>query len=142
MTTDNIHYKYGWYWLKLPHLQATMKYLVIASRRPVTLEAFKKLSKFISQREINFFFKQTGLNSGPHVCLPGALQFEPLLQPCFVFDVYKIGSHTVWQNGLKKKIQQFVAYRRFISPTEISICLGWKAGRRFTKPVAPENRQE
>jgi hypothetical protein len=24
----------------------------------------------------------------------------------------------------------------------LSIGLGWKAGRRFTKPMAPENRQE
>jgi hypothetical protein len=36
------------------------------------------------------------------------------------------------QNGLKRKIQQFVAYRRPISQTEINIGLGRKAGRRFT----------
>jgi hypothetical protein len=35
-----------------------------------------------------------------------------------------------------------VAYRRPISSIEISIGLGGKAGRRFTKPMAPENRQE
>jgi hypothetical protein len=40
----------------------------------------------------------------------------------------------IWQTGLKRKIQQFVAYRRPISLTEISIGLGWKAGRKFTKP--------
>jgi hypothetical protein len=40
-------------------------------------------------------------------------------------------------NGLKRKIQQFVAYRRPISPTEISIGLRRKAGRRFTKTMAP-----
>jgi hypothetical protein len=48
----------------------------------------------------------------------------------------------VWQTGLKQKIQQFVAYRRPISQTEISIGLGWKAGRTFTKPMVPENKQE
>jgi hypothetical protein len=57
-----------------------------------------------------------------------------------MFEILELhpSKDTVWQNGLKKKTQQFVAYRRLISPTEISICLGWKAGRRFTKPMAPE----
>jgi hypothetical protein len=31
---------------------------------------------------------------------------------------------------------------RTISLTEISIGLGLKAGRRFTKPMVPQNRQE
>jgi hypothetical protein len=35
------------------------------------------------------------------------------------------------------KIQQFVE-----SSIEISIGLECKAGRRFTKPMAPENRQD
>jgi hypothetical protein len=38
--------------------------------------------------------------------------------------------------GLKGKIQQSAAYRRPISLTETN------TGRRFTKPMAPENRQE
>jgi hypothetical protein len=45
---------------------------------------------------------------------------------------------TSCQNGLKMKIQQSVAYRRPISLTEISTSLGWKAGRIFTKTMAPE----
>jgi hypothetical protein len=49
---------------------------------------------------------------------------------------------TVWQTGLKRKIWQSVAYRRPISLIEINTGLGWNAGRRFTKPMAPENRQE
>jgi hypothetical protein len=43
---------------------------------------------------------------------------------------------TVWQTGLKRKIQQSVVYRRHISLTETSTDLRWKTGRRFTKPMA------
>jgi hypothetical protein len=49
---------------------------------------------------------------------------------------------TIWQTGLKKKIQQSVAFRRPISLTEINTGLGQKAGNRFNKTMAPENRQE
>jgi hypothetical protein len=42
--------------------------------------------------------------------------------------------NTVWPPGLKRKIQQSVAYRRPISLTETSTGLRWKAGRQFTKP--------
>jgi hypothetical protein len=45
-------------------------------------------------------------------------------------------------NWIKKKIQQSVAYRKCISSTETRTSLGSKARRRFTKPMAPENRQE
>jgi hypothetical protein len=48
---------------------------------------------------------------------------------------------TIWQNGLKRKIQQSVAYRKCISSTETRASLGSKA-RRFTKPMAPKNWQE
>jgi hypothetical protein len=41
---------------------------------------------------------------------------------------------TVWQTGLKKKIQQSVVNRIPISLTETSTGLGRKAERRFTKP--------
>jgi hypothetical protein len=57
-------------------------------------------------------------------------------------DLIPPSKDTVWKTGLKRKMQQAVAYRRPISLTEISIDLGRKAGRRFTKPMAPENRQE
>jgi hypothetical protein len=49
---------------------------------------------------------------------------------------------TIWQTGLKRKIQQYVVYRRPISLLETSTGLGWKDGRRFTKPMAPENKIE
>jgi hypothetical protein len=48
---------------------------------------------------------------------------------------------TVGQNGLKRMIQHSAAYRRPISSTETITGLGCKAGRRFTKPIAPENSQ-
>jgi hypothetical protein len=38
--------------------------------------------------------------------------------------------------------QQFLAYKRPMSSIEISIGLGWRSGRRFTKPVAIKKRQE
>jgi hypothetical protein len=47
---------------------------------------------------------------------------------------------TIWQTELKRKIQQSVAYRRSISLTELSTGLGWKARRRFTKPMVPQNQ--
>jgi hypothetical protein len=46
--------------------------------------------------------------------------------------------YTIWQTWLKRKIQQSVAYRRPISSTDTSTDLGWKAGRRFTKPMVPK----
>jgi hypothetical protein len=49
---------------------------------------------------------------------------------------------TIWQTGLKRKIQQSVVYRRPISLTETNTGLERKAGRRLTKPMVPENRQE
>jgi hypothetical protein len=49
---------------------------------------------------------------------------------------------TIWQTGLKRKIQQSVVYRRPISLAETNTGLGLKAGRRFTKSMVPENRQE
>jgi hypothetical protein len=48
---------------------------------------------------------------------------------------------TIWQTGLKRKIQQSVVYRRPISLTETNNGLGGKLGRRFTNSMAPENRQ-
>jgi hypothetical protein len=59
-----------------------------------------------------------------------------------LMDLIPPSKDTFWQTGLKRKVQQSVAYRRPISLTEISTGLGLKAGRRFTKPMAPENRQE
>jgi hypothetical protein len=46
---------------------------------------------------------------------------------------------TIWQTGSKRKIQQSVFYR-LILLTERNTGLGWKAGRRFTKPMAPKER--
>jgi hypothetical protein len=43
---------------------------------------------------------------------------------------------TIWQTGLKRKIQQSVVYRRPVSLTEKSTGLGWKTRRRFIKPMA------
>jgi hypothetical protein len=40
------------------------------------------------------------------------------------------------QTGLKWKIQKSDVYRRPISLRETSTALGWKAGRRVTKPMA------
>jgi hypothetical protein len=39
---------------------------------------------------------------------------------------------TVWQPGLKRKIQQFIAYRRPASLTETSLGWWWNPGRIFT----------
>jgi hypothetical protein len=57
-------------------------------------------------------------------------------------DLIPPSKDTIWQTGLKKKIQQSVAYRKPTSSTETSTGWGCKAGRRFTKLKAPENRQE
>jgi hypothetical protein len=57
-------------------------------------------------------------------------------------DLTPPSKDTVWQTGLKRKIQQFFVYRRPISLTKISTGLRGKAGRRFNKLMAPENRQE
>jgi hypothetical protein len=53
-------------------------------------------------------------------------------------DLTPTSKDTVWQTGLKRKIQQSVVYRRHISLTETSTGLEWKAGRRFSKPIAPK----
>jgi hypothetical protein len=49
---------------------------------------------------------------------------------------------TIWKTGLKSKIQKSVVYKRPISLIETSTGLGCKARRRFTKLMAPQNRQE
>jgi hypothetical protein len=59
-----------------------------------------------------------------------------------LMDLTLPSKHTVWQTGLKKKIQQSVVYRRPVSLTETNTSLGGKAGRRFTKLMVPENKQE
>jgi hypothetical protein len=48
---------------------------------------------------------------------------------------------TIWQTELKRKFQQSVVYKRPILLSEINTGLG-KAGRRFTKLMSLENRQE
>jgi hypothetical protein len=48
-----------------------------------------------------------------------------------------LSKDTIWQTGLKKKIWKSVVYNRPILLTGINTGLEWKAGRRFTKPVAP-----
>jgi hypothetical protein len=47
-------------------------------------------------------------------------------------------------NGLNSPIKRhhLIKWIKKESPTEISIGLGRKSGRKFTKPVAPQNRQE
>jgi hypothetical protein len=45
-------------------------------------------------------------------------------------------------NWIKRKIQQSIVCRRHISLTATNTALGWKAGRIFTKPMAPQNKQE
>jgi hypothetical protein len=55
-----------------------------------------------------------------------------------LMDLIPPSKGTVQRTGLKRKTQQFVAYRRSISLIEISISLGLKAGRRFTKLMAPQ----
>jgi hypothetical protein len=45
------------------------------------------------------------------------------------------------QTGLKRKICQSFVYKRPNLLTETNTCLGWKAGRGFTKLTAPENRR-
>jgi hypothetical protein len=49
---------------------------------------------------------------------------------------------TAWQTGLQMEIQKSVVYRSLMSWTQGNTGLGWKAGGRFTKPMAPENRKE
>jgi hypothetical protein len=49
---------------------------------------------------------------------------------------------TAWQTGLKRKIQMSLVYKRPISLTKINTGLGLKAGRKFSKLMAPENRQK
>jgi hypothetical protein len=45
-------------------------------------------------------------------------------------------------NWIKKEDPTSFVYRRSISSTETSTGLEGKAGRRFTKPMASQNRQE
>jgi hypothetical protein len=52
-------------------------------------------------------------------------------------DLAPPSKDTLWQTGLKSKIQQSVVYRRPISLTETNTGLRWKAGRRFIKSMAP-----
>jgi hypothetical protein len=49
---------------------------------------------------------------------------------------------TIWQTGYKSMLQQSVVYRTPISLTETNTGLRRKAGRRFTKPMVPQNRPE
>jgi hypothetical protein len=53
-------------------------------------------------------------------------------------DLTPPSKDTIWQTGLKRKVQQSVVYRRPTSLTETRTGLGLKAGRRFTKPMTPE----
>jgi hypothetical protein len=48
----------------------------------------------------------------------------------------------IWQTGSKRKSQRSVVYKRPTLLTEINTELGRKTGRRFTKLMAPQNRQE
>jgi hypothetical protein len=59
-----------------------------------------------------------------------------------LMDLTSSSKDTIWQTGLKRKIQQSAVYKRPISSTEINTDLGRKAGRRFIKPMAPENWQD
>jgi hypothetical protein len=59
-----------------------------------------------------------------------------------LMDLNPPSKDPVWKTGLKRKIQQSVVCRRPVSLTETNIDLGLKAGRRFTKPMALQNRQE
>jgi hypothetical protein len=52
-------------------------------------------------------------------------------------DLITPSKDTIWQTGLKRKIQQYVVYRRPISLIETSTGLRIKARRRFTKQMAP-----
>jgi hypothetical protein len=58
-----------------------------------------------------------------------------------LMDLIPPSKDTAWQTGLKRKIQQSVAYTRPISLTETITGIGLKAGRRFTKLILPQNRQ-
>jgi exonuclease III len=55
-------------------------------------------------------------------------------------DLIHPSKGTAWQNGLKRKTQQFVAYRRPISPTEISIGLGWKGWKKIYQTNGPRKQ--
>jgi hypothetical protein len=78
----------------------------------------------------------------PNEAHKNTLKEESLQVITELTDLIPPPKDTVWQTGLKRKIQQSVTYRRPISLTETSTGLGLKAGRRFTKPMAHENRQE
>jgi hypothetical protein len=49
---------------------------------------------------------------------------------------------TIWQTGLKRKIQQSVAYRRPISLTETTTRLGERLEEDLPSQWLPQNRQE
>jgi hypothetical protein len=59
-----------------------------------------------------------------------------------LIDLTTPSKDTVWQTGLKSKIQKSVVYKKPISLTETSTGLGSKAKRIFTEPMAPQNRQD
>jgi hypothetical protein len=59
-----------------------------------------------------------------------------------ITTLLSILTHSVWQSGLKRTIQQSVDYRRPTFFVEINGGLGRKAGRRFTKSMVSQNRQE
>jgi hypothetical protein len=61
----------------------------------------------------------------------------PISTNTMLMDLILPSKGTIWWTALKRKIQQFVAYRIPISLTQISIGLGWKA-RRVTKPFVPK----
>jgi exonuclease III len=52
-------------------------------------------------------------------------------------DLIPPSKYTIWQTGLKRKIQQFIAYRRPISSIEISIGLGWKGWKKIYQANGP-----
>jgi hypothetical protein len=56
-------------------------------------------------------------------------------------DLTPPSKDTIWQSGLKRKIQQSVVYKRPILLTEINTGLGWKAGRRNTKLMTSPKTQ-
>jgi hypothetical protein len=63
----------------------------------------------------------------------------------FTLNVNRLNSpnkSTIWQMGLKRKIWQSIVCKRPILLTEINTGLGWKAGRRFTKPRAHQNSRD
>jgi hypothetical protein len=58
-----------------------------------------------------------------------------------LMDLTPPSEEPIWQTGFKRKIQQFVVYRRPISFTETSTVYCERLGRRFTKPMPPKTRR-